>query len=169
MENSKVSTQFFTKRVEVLNLNMKRKKQISKKSVKVKDLSYAQINIDYSEIKRIKATVRGYFGKAFTVDLNLENYQGVWAQESGTYDETVITFSNEECEKFRDELKNTNILHWNPKYEKANLVGGNKWSVQILTEEGKICKSGSNKFPKEFGLFCKLIEEVCGQTFEIPC
>lgn len=58
-----------------------------------------------------------------------------------------------------------NLLDWKAKYLEPDICDGTQWSINIEAGEKIIHKYGSNKYPKEWKLFCNLIEAITGRSF----
>lgn len=119
----------------------------------------------YKKIKAIKVFIDGDFGGYYNVDVDLVNHRIIWSdscQEQKIHQHIKQATANQLIEQ----LKMANVLNWKAKYIEAGaLVDGTQWSVELLTDRRAIKKRGNNKFPDEWGVFCKSIENITGKQF----
>ena len=124
------------------------------------------INTAYAQIKGIKATVGGFFDGFYKADINLTNLQISWSHSLGGEVESIQkTISPATANHFIEELKMLNLLNWKAKYIEPFVLDGTQWRVEIIREGRNISKHGDNKYPEEWGMFCKLIGKFTGKSF----
>lgn len=121
----------------------------------------------YQKIKGIKASVGGYFGASYLVEINLLNGNISWIKwEQG---EKIDTYNRnikpETVKRFIEDLKSVNLLGWKYKYVEPNVCDGTGWRVEIYREGRDLVKSGSNAYPDEWDAFCSIIGKVVGRKF----
>ena len=125
------------------------------------------IEVAYSKIKLIKASVGGFFGGYYNVVIDLENLETAWNYlGAGIEEETIqksirVTTAN----KFIEGLKIVKLLNWKARYIEPEICDGTQWSIEIITDDRKISKHGDNKFPEEWDIFCKLIRDITKRAF----
>jgi hypothetical protein len=107
---------------------------------------------DYENIKRIQASIGGYFGSSYTVEVDFVSGEIVWnAREDGIFEPGItIQMDSEglEIEIFREALSKCHILSWEQKYIDPHTLDGTQWSLDIEFDNLCIEKSGSNAYPK---------------------
>ncbi|MEA4826901.1 MAG: hypothetical protein VB130_09740 [Clostridium sp.] len=131
-------------------------KQWSKKEV---------VDAAYKSIRRIRASVGGYFAPSYNVSVDLVDMKTTW--EEGFQEELqhIKKISKAEAEDFIIELKFIGLLNWKRKYVNSDILDGTQWSIDIETDKRKIHKYGSNDFPGHWDTFCSLIERIVGRPF----
>lgn len=124
------------------------------------------VNAEYAKIKGIKASVGGYFGGYYNVEVNLTTLKILWSQWVGEEEETIQkTIHLTTAKKIIEELKMVNLLNWKAKYIEPGVRDGTHWSVEIIKDGRNINKHGDNMFPSEWDDFCKLIRKISGKNF----
>lgn len=125
------------------------------------------IDAAYNKIKAVKASVGGYFGGYYNVEIDLVNLKTTWIHWGvGEEEETVHkTLRETTANKFVNQLKMVNLLNWKAKYIEPEVCDGTQWSVEIITDGQSIKKHGDNKFPEEWDMFCKFIRNIINNKF----
>lgn len=127
-----------------------------------------QTSIDkaFNEIIGVKASVGGYFGGYYEVDIDFESRKLKWNHlGAGAEDYYEKTIRQNTLDKFIDELKMLDLLNWKSKYIESGICDGTQWSLEIIKSGRKIKKYGDNKFPDEWDQFCRLIKRISGKNF----
>lgn len=121
----------------------------------------------YSRIKALKTSVGGYFGGYYEVTIDLRNLEITWNFQEGEVEETSKKSIRVSTAKaFLEELKKLNLLNWKAKYIEPGVCDGTQWSVEIITDGRSIKKYGSNNYPLEWALFCRLIRQITKRKFQ---
>lgn len=125
------------------------------------------IDAAYSRIKAIKASVGGYFGGYYNVDVDLVDSKVAWSRWGGGKDEKTIlkTIRVASANKFVEQLKMLNLLNWKAKYIEHDVCDGTQWSVEIITAGRTFRKVGDNQFPEEWDQFCKTVSKLTNNVF----
>jgi len=125
------------------------------------------IDLAYNNIKTIKASVGGYFGGYYNVDIDLINLKTTWSHwGDGDKEESVHkTIRTATAKKFIEQLKMIDLLNWKFKYIMPGVCDGTQWSVEIIRTGRNIKKYGDNNFPDEWDEFCKIISRTVGKQF----
>lgn len=124
------------------------------------------LDIIYGQIKGLKASVGGYFGGYYHVDIDLKNLKTTWLfKEGGSEKTSTRSIRNKTAEEFIKSLKEINLLNWKAKYVEPGVCDGTQWSVEIITDGRTVRKYGDNKFPEEWRQFCKVIKRIMGKEF----
>ena len=126
----------------------------------------AAIDHAYNEITGIEASVGGYFGSSYQVDIDRKRQTLTWSsQVEGTeeYEEQVL--APLALDGFIEELKWLELLDWKSKYVKPGVMDGTQWSVEIRRTGRTLKKYGSNQYPEEWEAFCSLIRSLSGKEF----
>jgi len=126
------------------------------------------IDAAYNKITTIKASVGGFFGGYYNVEIDLVNLKTLWSQWGGGAEEESInkTIRESTANKFVEQLKMVDLLNWKAKYIEPEVCDGTQWSVEIMADGRTIKKHGDNKFPKEWDMFCKIIREITNKKFK---
>ena len=120
----------------------------------------------YSKIKVINAYVGGYLDGYYHVAIDLENKITTWNfSPLGEEIKFEKSIRKRTVEQFIEQLKMVDLLNWKSKYIEPEVCDGTQWSVEIVTDRRTIRKYGDNKFPKEWDMFCSLMQRVTGKTF----
>jgi hypothetical protein len=120
----------------------------------------------YKEIKGITASVGGYFGGYYEVEIDFQSRKLKWnhlGDGSKDYYEKIIRQNT--LDKFIDELKLLDLLNWKSKYIEPGVCDGTQLSLEIIKSGRNIKKYGDNKFPGEWDQFCRLIKKISGKSF----
>jgi hypothetical protein len=124
------------------------------------------VNAEYAKIKGLKASVGGYFGGYYNVEVNLTNLQASWSHWVGEEEETIQkSIKSATAKKFIEELKMLNLINWKAKYIEPDVLDGTHWSVEIIRDDRNLKKYGDNQFPNEWDKFCKFIKKLTGEKF----
>ena len=127
-----------------------------------------QTSVDkaYNEIIGVKASVGGYFGGYYELDIDFESRKLKWSHlGAGAEDYYEKTIRQNTLDKFIDELKLLDLLNWKSKYIEPGICDGTKWNLEIINSGRNIKKYGDNKFPDNWDDFCRLIRKVTGKVF----
>lgn len=124
------------------------------------------VDTGYEKIKGLKVSVGGYFEGYYNVEVDLTTHQVSWSFWVGGEDEKIQkTIRPSTAKKFIEELRIIKLLDWKAKYIEPGVLDGTHWSVEIIRDGRNISKHGDNKFPNEWGAFCKLIRKITGKKF----
>ena len=126
------------------------------------------IDAAYNKLRTITASVGGYFGECYDVEIDFADLRVSWKCSGNgvRVKETRKRISISAKEHFIEQLIKTDILNWKAKYEDLEILDGTDWSVEINTDGKNIRKYGINRFPETWDLFCKLISETAGEKFQ---
>ena len=124
------------------------------------------IDAAYRKIKGIKASVGGYFGGYYHVDIDLTTGKVTWIyRDKGKENTNQKTISSTKLKRFIDELKSVKLLNWKSKYIEPGVCDGTQWGVEIERNGRNIRKYGDNKFPEEWAVFCSIIKSLVNKEF----
>lgn len=136
------------------------------------------MKMEYEDIKQIIASVGGYFGSSYKVEVEFVNGK-ISYEESGMgiiepptivmpmdNEDIDMPMDNEGIAKFREELVKCRILDWDNEYIEPNALDGTHWSLDIELEDKVLHIHGSNAYPNEWKRFCKAIRKLTGKPFE---
>jgi hypothetical protein len=123
---------------------------------------------DYKNIKRIEASIGGYFGSSYTCKVDFVSGEIAWnARKDGVFEPGInLQMDCEGLEMFVEALSECHILTWNNEYIDPHTLDGTQWNLDIEFDHLCIEKSGSNAYPGEWEKFCKVIQELTGKPFE---
>jgi DNA-directed RNA polymerase subunit RPC12/RpoP len=121
----------------------------------------------YGKIKAIKASVGGYFGGYYNVEVDFKNLKVIWHHNGYGEEEEKVhkKIRTATATNFLEHLKMIDLLNWKSKYIELGVCDGTHWSVEIFTEGRTIIKHGDNMFPDEWNMFCKGIKRLTGKLF----
>ena len=77
----------------------------------------------------------------------------------------VKILNKNQINKLNEDLKKVNILTWKRKYIDQYILDGTQWSLTIDVNGRKREKIGSNMYPKEWKLYCKIISNLLRKDF----
>lgn len=124
------------------------------------------MNTGYSQIKGLKASVGGFFGGYYNVEVNLTTLQVSWSFWQGGQQESFEkTIRPATAKKFLEGLKKANLLNWRAEYVEPGVLDGTQWSVEIIRDGQNKKMLGNNQYPDEWDDFCKLISRIAGKKF----
>lgn len=130
-------------------------------------LKEESIDRAYREIVCVIACVGGYFGTSYRVEWHMKTGEvthKLW--ENSMEENASIHTTTFNDASYLDSLKNTNLLSWKKDYQPNEMIlDGTSWTVEIQTVNKVIEKYGSNAYPKEWEVFCELMERVSGKKF----
>jgi hypothetical protein len=123
---------------------------------------------EYENIKRIVASVGGYFGTSYTFEVEFITGKITYkVREDGIVQPSLtLQMDNEVINTFREALSKRRIFDWKKEYIEPNTLDGTHWSLDIELEDSSIHINGSNAYPKEWRIFCKDIQKLTGKPFE---
>ena len=121
----------------------------------------------YEKIKKIEASVGGYFGGFYQVEVDLENNLVSWTHGGeGELEETVhrnIRLTT--VKKFLEQLETINLLNWEAKFIDPGVLDGTQWHVEIVMDGHTITKHGSNCYPEQWREYRKTISKIARKPF----
>lgn len=121
----------------------------------------------YEKIKKIEASVGGYFGGFYQVEVDLENNLVSWTHGGeGELEETVhrnIRLTT--VKKFLEQLETINLLNWEAKVIDPGVLDGTQWHVEIVMDGHTVTKHGINEYPEQWGKFRHAISKIARKPF----
>ena len=124
------------------------------------------IEAEYNKITRLKASVGGFFGDSFTIDINLDSLQVSWDRcGEGTEESIQKSIRRKTASNLKEELMRLGLLDWKVKYVEPGVLDGTHWSVEIQLDGRKVKKQGDNQFPEEWTAFCRLMRRISRRRF----
>jgi len=126
------------------------------------------IDAAYSKITTIKASVGGYWGDNYDVEIDIVHLIVTWKRSGNGVEvkETRKRIRESTKDHFLEQLKHTDLLNWKAKYLDMEICDGTSWSIEIITDAKNTRKYGINKFPEEWDPFCQLIAKTAAQKFQ---
>lgn len=125
------------------------------------------IDFAYDQINTLIASVGGFFGGYYEVEINLISKELKWkhfgAGEETTYQKVI---RNATATKVLEELKDIDVLNWKAKYVEPDVLDGTQWSLEIIRNGRNIKKYGSNMYPDGWKRFCEMIRHTSGRKFK---
>jgi hypothetical protein len=120
----------------------------------------------YRNIKRIEASIGGYFGTSYKFEVDLVSGEFFWSTEGDDFEPGIASkMDSEGLEIFIEALSKCRVLSWKNEYMDRDVLDGTQWSLDIQLDDLCIEKSGSNAYPKEWKRFCKVIQNMTGKPF----
>lgn len=112
------------------------------------------------ELKQLNVSIGRYFEGYTTVEIDFVKGQSTYSQWGGSAPKKIISqmLSDDDITHFINRLTETNVFNWDTTYLNSESYEGTRWSVEMITNESRTKKYGENKFPKEWDLFCDLVE-----------
>lgn len=122
---------------------------------------------EYEKIKKIEASVGGYFGGYYQVEVDLENNLVNWNHGgAGELEEKVdrnIRLAT--VKKFLEQLETLDLLNWEAEYINSGILDGTQWHVEIVMDGHTITKHGSNCYPEQWREFRQAISKIARKPF----
>ncbi len=121
----------------------------------------------YEKIKKLKASVGGYFGGYYQVKVDLENNRVAWTHGvRGELEETMHkSIRTATAKKFVEQLEIIQLLDWDAEYVDPGVCDGTQWHVEIISDGNLITKDGNNSYPEQWGRFCQTISKITRKPF----
>ncbi|MCD8502748.1 MAG: hypothetical protein LRY71_15145 [Bacillaceae bacterium] len=121
----------------------------------------------YERIKGLKASVGGYFGGSYSVEVDLTTGSISWHywDRGKVVDMEFKTTKEATVKKIIEELRVIDLLNWKREYKEPGVLDGTNWSVEIIRNGRNIKKYGENKYPDDWKAFCKLVRKITGKSF----
>ncbi|WGG45407.1 hypothetical protein [Rossellomorea sp. DA94] len=123
------------------------------------------IQTEYSKISRLKASVGGFFGSSYTIDIQLDDLQLLWEVTGDVEERKEKSLRRKTADNLKAELRMLDLLNWKAKYVEPGVLDGTHWRVEIQLGDRKVVKQGDNRFPKEWTEFCRVMRRVSGRRF----
>jgi hypothetical protein len=129
----------------------------------------------YNDIIGIEAEISGYRRSCLRATLLINKEMVAW-NDSLQWNNNFLRSMSADCHQaVIDLLPSTQLLQWEPTYkaEDTNTEAGRatlpmEWSVTVTFADGTVFKSaGSRQYPREWGIFRKLIETATRVPFRI--
>lgn len=125
------------------------------------------IDYAYNQMELLIASVGGYFGGYYEVEINLKSRELTWKHFAGGNEESYRkVFRNTTADKLIEELKLIDLLNWKSEYVDPHILDGTQWSIEIVRKGRNIKKHGSNMYPDGWERFCEIIRKISGRKFE---
>ncbi|CAM3016363.1 hypothetical protein PASE110613_12490 [Paenibacillus sediminis] len=125
------------------------------------------MNQDYNNIKKIEASIGGYFGSSYKFKADLVNGHISWSTEGEYFEPPIIlNMDAEGITLVRNGLRECNILSWDKEYIDHHILDGTQWSLEIQLSEKSIHINGSNAYPPEWKKFCEVVRKLSGKPFD---
>lgn len=126
------------------------------------------IDAAYCAIKTINAFIGGCFGGFYSVNIDFVHPRVSWCHGGDEVEDEEMNKAIRESDasRFADQLKSVHLLDWDALYVNPDVCDGTKWSLEIITGEKIIKKTGNNRFPPEWDTFCRKIQELSGKDFQ---
>ena len=126
------------------------------------------VDAAYCSIKSIKVSVSDQTDRIFSAEIDLVHPGIIWNSVSSAIEEAFHkTISEITASQFADQLKTVHLLDWDAEYSDSGMAGVSqcRWNLEIITGEKAVSKSGNNKFPAEWDMFCREIQKLTGKNF----
>lgn len=122
---------------------------------------------EYEKIKKIEASVGGYFGGYYQVEVDLENHFVSWTH-GGRGESANMALRNIRLatgKKFVEQMQNLDLLNWKAEYVDPGIMDGTQWHVEMEMDGYTITKHGSNDYPDQWGEFRQAISKIARKPF----
>ena len=139
-------------------------------------LSMSEKKHDYNDIVFIETELSGYRRGSLKAAIDLVAGRIAWNDTHMWNNDFVRALSPEMIEHIKKNLPGTELLSWATDYAKGigHLMGSmtgsfpQDWSVEIRFSDGETLKAcGVSNFPKMWGTYRRLIEEVAKTAFRL--
>lgn len=126
--------------------------------------------MEYNYITRMVATVGGYFGPNYIVEVNFLKGEMSWKESQSTFlepsQEVHVRIVETDVHVLKEELRSCHILSWNNQYVNYDIVDGTEWSLDLRIGNKRRRMFGSNEYPEEWERFCGILKKWTGKPFE---
>lgn len=87
----------------------------------------------YAEIRGLKASVGGYFGDSYDVEIDFGSRELKWGHRGdGGIEHYAKKIRPATSEKFIAELRNLDLLKWKKEYNNPMVCDGTQWEIEIV-------------------------------------
>lgn len=118
------------------------------------------------EIKKIEASIGGYFSGQTIVVIDLTEHEMTWEHRPSEETMVVKKLTPAMEKRLLQQLEKAKVLEWEEEYKDPSILDGTQWEVKIAFEDKTIYKDGSNAYPKEWKAFCRSISKLTGKPFD---
>ena len=120
-------------------------------------------------IKKLYASVGGYMGYSFAVEINFQKALVEYKVFDRGYEPKsteTVKLSKIKIANFLKTLNTIKITEWKERYPNPGIMDGTNWSVDInFNNNKKLISSGDNAFARQWKTFCNGIQELIGKDF----
>lgn len=117
-------------------------------------------NSDYDDIEEIKVFIGGYMPDNYNIYINFDSSNVIWSDDFIQENKREFILNKGQITYIKNELKEANVLSWKKDYIDKYILDGMQWSLDIKTNNKEKRIYGSNKYPKEWDRFYKLIFSI---------
>ena len=117
-------------------------------------------NSDYDDIEEIKVFIGGYMPDNYNIYINFDSGNVIWSDDFIQENKRELILDKGQITYIKNELKEANVLSWKKDYIDKYILDGMQWSLDIKTNNKEKRIYGSNKYPKEWDRFYKLIFSI---------
>ena len=117
-------------------------------------------NSDYDDIEEIKVFIGGYMPDNYNIYINFDSGNVIWSDDFIQENKRELILNKGQITYIKNELKEANVLSWKKDYIDKYILDGMQWSLDIKTNNKEKRIYGSNKYPKEWDRFYKLIFSI---------
>ncbi len=120
-------------------------------------------------IKKLNASVGGYMGHSFVVEIDFEKALAEYKVFDRGYvskSSKTLNLSSKKMSDFVQVLDKIKIIEWKKDYPNPGIMDGTNWGIEIKFDNNKkLISSGDNAFPAQWETFCKSIQKLLGKGF----
>ena len=117
-------------------------------------------NSDYDDIEEIKVFIGGYMPDNYNIYINFDSGNVIWSDDFIQENKRELILDKGQITYIKNEVKEANVLSWKKDYIDKYILDGMQWSLDIKTNNKEKRIYGSNKYPKEWDRFYKLIFSI---------
>ena len=121
------------------------------------------------KIKTLNASVGGYMGYSFAVEINFQKTLAEYKVFDRGYEPKstkTVKLSKIKIANFLKTLNTIKITEWKECYPNPGIMDGTNWGIEInFNNNEKLISSGDNAFPRQWKTFCNGIQELIGKDF----
>ncbi len=113
---------------------------------------------------KFKASIGGFMGSSYQVDLRADGALDYWAsgRGEGMAEHVTIRPTAADWRAFRATLDALGVWKWQPEYLNESVMDGTQWSLEIAFTDHVMASHGSNKYPADFGRYLAAVEKLLG-------
>ena len=96
----------------------------------------------------------------YNVYINFITGEVIWSDDFIQENKREFILDKQKIEYIKNELRKANVLSWKENYIDKYILDGMQWSLDIKLNNKEKKIYGSNKYPKEWDVFYKLIFSI---------
>ena len=117
-------------------------------------------NLRYEDIKEVRVFIGGYMPENYNIYINFITGVVIWSDDFIQENKRKFVLDKQKIDYIKNELRKADILSWKENYIDKYILDGMQWNLDIKLNNKEKKIYGSNKYPKEWDVFYKLIFSI---------